>query len=188
MKRRAMRRVCASLVRGLDVPPPAGPGQLIDALCRRVAERSGRAVRHTLVPFPPRTVSGLWIATGDTDHILCELRTSPWHQLLITCHEIWHIVEPRRSGDGAGSAPALSGMDLGTLDASALGRIMAARGPYDAASERDADLFASLLLARLTRTPPRAGREVPGEPALHRVERTLGSDGDEGFVGDGGFV
>jgi hypothetical protein len=184
MNQRAMRRTCASLVRGLDIRPPAEPGQLIGALCRRLEERTGRDVRHTLVPFPPHTVSGLWAATDSTDHILCERNTSPWHQLLITCHEIWHIVEAHRSG--LADAPTLGGVELTSLDDTALGRILATRGPFDDAAEREADLFASLLIARLTRRLPRLDRAgadaISSDAAVHRVERTLRSQQDEEFL------
>ncbi|MGP3971436.1 hypothetical protein [Streptomyces sp. 6N223] len=143
-------------------------------------------MRHTLVPFPPQTVSGLWVATDSTDHILCEQNTSPWHRLLITCHEIWHIMEAHRSG--LAGASALTGVELTSLDDSALGRILGTRGPFDDAAEREADLFASLLIARLTRRLPRPDRHGtdahvdPPDAAVHRVERTLLSQRDEEFL------
>jgi hypothetical protein len=170
MTRKEMRRICASLIRGLDLSNPSDPAQMITALCRRLEERSGREVRHTLVPFPPHTVSGMWIATDTTDHILCETHTSPWHQLLITCHEAWHILEALRLGPGR--TRGLAG-ELTVLDASALGRIMAARGPYDAVTEQDADLFASLLIARLTDGPPAPEPDTPPDASVDRVKRTL---------------
>ncbi|NGO66954.1 hypothetical protein [Streptomyces boncukensis] len=171
MDKRAMRRSCALLVRGLVSERPDDPGAWIDPLCGRLRELSGRAVRHKLVAFPPRTVSGLWVATEDTDHILCEQNTSPWHQLLITGHEVWHILDGRRPA--AGGARCLPAVDAGSLSSEALGRIMAARGPYDARAEREADLFASLLLARLTSRSWKPGYGTPSDVAVHRVDRTL---------------
>ncbi|GAB2875299.1 hypothetical protein GCM10022245_07780 [Streptomyces mayteni] len=178
-----MRRICASLVGGLEIRPPAEPDQVMGALCRRLEEMTGREVRHTLAAFPPHTVSGLWVATGSADHILCERNTSPWHQLLITCHEFWHIVEGHRLGSAG--TPTLTGRELTLLDDTALGRILATRGSFDDAAEREADLFASLLIARLTRRrsrPDRPGTDAtPPDAAMHRVERTLRGQPDGTF-------
>ncbi|MFI2029804.1 hypothetical protein [Streptomyces buecherae] len=114
------------------------------------------------------------MATQDADHILCERHTSPWHQLLITCHEMWHVLEDQSGGTD--HSAALVGLEGTSLDDSALGRIMAARGPYDAQAEQDADLFASLLIAKLTRRVPTSAHGS-SDVTMNRVERTLRGPG-----------
>lgn len=178
MNQRAMRRICAALVRSLDLRHPVEPDELITTLCRYVGQKTGRDVRHMVVAFPPHTVSGLWIATETTDYILCEQHTSSWHRLLITSHETWHLLKGHYYGlDQPG---VLAGIELTSLDPSALGRIMAGRGPYDAKAEREADLFASMLLTKLTRgRHPPLSLEPTDDVTIHRVARTLRGDGGE---------
>ncbi|PJE94628.1 hypothetical protein CUT44_28135 [Streptomyces carminius] len=180
-----MRRGCAALVRDLDLPVPAEPDQVIAALCGRMRQRLGREVHHRLVPFPPDTVSGLWVATDSAHYVLCEERTSPWHQLLITCHEFWHM-EADHAGladhagrAGPGAAPADGGvpvLPLPSLDGATVARIVAGRTHCDAAAEQEADFFAALLMARISRWLPERTWDVPASDAalVHRLESTFG--------------
>ncbi|WP_070195824.1 hypothetical protein [Streptomyces oceani] len=205
MDLKSMRRSCAALVRDLDLPLPAEPEQVLAALCARMEQRQGKPVHHRLVAFPPNTVSGLWMATDDAHYILCEAHTSPWHQLLITCHEFWHMeadhqatgptaadiqrrlgpsvdavghtevdpaartgpadrTDPKRSTEGAGRA--------------AVTRILAGRTHCDAEEEQEADFFASLLMARVSRWLPaetwRAPESGSASEVVRRLETTLG--------------
>ncbi|MDG9702071.1 hypothetical protein [Streptomyces sp. DH37] len=174
MDMKAMRRSCAALVRDLDLPVPAEPDQVISALCDRMRQRLGKDVHHRLVPFPPDTVSGLWVATDSAHYILCEERTSPWHQLLITCHEFWHMEvehEATEAGDDA------LGPLLPSLDASTVARIVARRSHCDAVAEQEADFFASMLMAKVSRWLPERTWEVPDSAAavVHRLEAALGN-------------
>lgn len=165
------------MVDDLHLPIPAEPDQVISALCHRMKQRLGRDVQHRFVSFPPNTVTGLWIATDTVDYVLCEANTSPWHQLLITGHEFWHIEAQHQAtvADG-GDASQLA---FSALDPSAVSRIMASRSHYDAVVEQEADFFASLLLAKLTRWLPRQTWQVPEASAAvaHRLEETLGGGG-----------
>lgn len=172
---RAMRRSCAALVRDLDLPLPAEPEQVVAALCARMRQRLGRDVHHRLVSFPPDTVSGLWVATDTAHYILCEARTSPWHQLLITCHEFWHMEADHRA------TPSGDGIDrslLPSLDAHAVARIVAGRTHCTAEIEQQADFFASLLMARVSRWLPEETWTVPDSAAavVRRLETALGRE------------
>lgn len=169
-----MRRSCAALVRDLDLPLPAEPQQVITALCARMEQRQGRAVHHRLVPFPPDTVSGLWVATDDAHYILCEERTSPWHQLLITCHEFWHM-EVDHQATGADQESHDRRL-YPSLDPETVSRIVARRTHCSAAEEQEADLFASLLMAKVSRWLAEETWTVPDAEAavVHRLENTLG--------------
>ncbi|MCO8308818.1 hypothetical protein [Streptomyces sp. RKCA744] len=181
MGHKVMRRACASLVRDLQLPIPSDPDQVIIALCQRMEQRLGRHVQHRFVSFPPNTVSGLWVATDTVDYILCEEQTSPWHQLLITGHEYWHIEAEHRAtlADGHDSHQ----LAFPSLDQRAVARIMAKRSHYDAVAEQEADLFATMLSAKLTRWLPKQTWNVPPAAAdlVHRLEATLGgSAGQQG--------
>lgn len=173
-----MRRSCASLVRDLDLPVPAEPGQVIDALCERMRQRVGRDVHHRLVAFPPDTVSGLWVETDDAHYILCEQRTSPWHQLLITGHEFWHMEANHRAAtahsDDAGH------LLFPSLDPGTVARIVASRSHCSAEAEQEADFFASLLMGKVSRWLPEQRWVVPDSAAavVHRLEATLGHESE----------
>ncbi|WP_431781351.1 hypothetical protein [Streptomyces chumphonensis] len=178
MNIKTMRRSCAALVKDLDLPLPAEPEEVVAALCARMRQRLGRAVHHRLVAFPPDTVSGLWVATDDAHFILCEERTSPWHQLLITCHEFWHIEADHRATPGA--EETTDALLFPSLDPSTVGRIVARRTHCTAEEEQEADFFASLLMARVSRWLPRRTWPVPPSAAavVDRLENTLGRPAD----------
>jgi hypothetical protein len=178
MGMKAMRRACAALVRDLDLPLPAEPEQVIEALCGRMKQRLGREVHHRLVAFPPDTVSGLWVATDTAHYVLCEERTSPWHQLLITCHEFWHMEADHRT-----SVPVGEGVDRAlfpSLDERTVARIVARRTHCSAEAEQEADFFASMLMARVSRWLPEQTWTVPDSAAdvVRRLETALGRERD----------
>lgn len=179
MDLKAMRRSCAALVRDLDLPVPAAPDQLISALCGRMRQRLGRQVHHRLVPFPPDTVSGLWVATDSAHFILCEERTSPWHQLLITCHEFWHMEAGHRTvaADGQDATRLV----FPSLDPNTVARIVARRSHCTAEAEQEADFFAAMLMTKVSRwLPERTWPTVPDSAAavVHRLECSLGHESD----------
>lgn len=180
MGMKAMRRSCAALVRDLDLPLPAEPEQVIAALCGRMRQRLGKDVHHRLVAFPPDTVSGLWVATDTAHYILCEERTSPWHQLLITCHEFWHMEAGHQARLSGGGEACLDRSLFPSLDEQTVARIVAGRTHCSAGDEQEADLFASLLMTRVSRWLPEQTWTVPDSAAavVHRLETALGRDRD----------
>ncbi|MDG4830866.1 hypothetical protein O7627_16335 [Solwaraspora sp. WMMD1047] len=174
MDLRRMRRSCADLVRDLQPPDPTEPTQLITALCGRMGERLGVPVRHRLVRFPPETVSGLWIATDTANYLLCEQDTSGWHQLAITGHEFWHMeAEHQATAVPAGDVAGLGG---DSPDRATVARVVAARAHCEAVAEQEAELFASLLVAKLSRWLPQRTWAVPENAVgvVDRLESTLG--------------
>ncbi|MDG4790151.1 hypothetical protein O7626_30240 [Micromonospora sp. WMMD1102] len=176
------------MISDLDLPIPTEPHHVIASLCDRMAQRLDRPVRHRLVPFPPG-VSGIWAAKNDAYYILCEKNTSPWHQMLITGHEMWHI----ETGDVLTAIPADIVMDafFPSLRPDAVVRIAAARtdctgsgpaglsGKEDAAriqAEQEAELFGSMLAAKVSRWLPRQEWTVPpyARGVVARLESSLG--------------
>lgn len=170
-----MRRSCQALVRDLDLPVPAEPAELIDGLCSRMGQRLGQPVRHVLVKFPPGTVTGAWVATASENYIFCEQETSVWHQLAITGHEFWHMSAHHRSFaiDGGVLDPEI----FPSLDHAGMKRVLATRAHSCEDAEQEAEVFASMLLVRVSRWLPDQTCAVPQHAAglVDRLELTLGS-------------
>ncbi|WP_424216068.1 toxin-antitoxin system, toxin component (plasmid) [Streptomyces sp. BI20] len=107
---RRIARLCREVVRQLPSPPPSDPRELMHAVCAHFARWRGEVVRLMFRPFPPNTVSGVWIriapAEGVENLICVEENTSPEHQLVILGHEIWHMVAEDETGRCSGRHPA----------------------------------------------------------------------------------
>jgi hypothetical protein len=174
-----MRRVCTALVDDLCLPVPAEPQQLFEALSAKMSQLRGRPVRHLLVAFPPCTVTGLWVATDDMDYVFCEQHTSLVHQLRIFFHEFWHLYD----GHEGGTVGAALGLDdnlapsdlVPAIGQDQLARIIAARSPCSRREEEDAELFAWLLTAKVSRWMHKQQWTVPEHAAdiIGRLEAVL---------------
>lgn len=105
---RAMRKLGSELLEGARLTPPADVGEIIGALCAAYAERrgGGRKVDFQFSSFPPDTASGLWLELDDVDLIVVEQHTRPEHQLVIACHELWHLDEGSCDSVGPGMLAA----------------------------------------------------------------------------------
>ncbi|WP_189062057.1 hypothetical protein [Longimycelium tulufanense] len=173
MNRRQLRRSCSSLVEKLALPVPAEPEQLMDRLCELMGERLGLPVHRRLVGFPPGTVSGLWVATDAAHYILCEQDTSPWHQLVIFCHEFGHIAVKHDTAPLPDSA--LPTLPFASLDSHTVERIIARRTYCSSPEEKHAEIFGSLLLARVSRWLPQQTWVVPenARDIVQRLETTF---------------
>ncbi|MFC7306530.1 toxin-antitoxin system, toxin component [Streptomyces monticola] len=177
-----MRRLCGELVAGIELPAPAEPRDLHDALCGVMSSRRGRPVRHRTAAFPPRTASGLWLDMADQDLIVIEEQTAPDHQLVILGHELWHMEAGHCTHHvtGAGVAARLLSDDA---DLQATVQRVAARTHFDQADENDAESF-GLLLASKCRpwlAGGAVGRGAPGRDAVAgRIEASLGYRGPQG--------
>ncbi|MEU5146476.1 toxin-antitoxin system, toxin component [Streptomyces yangpuensis] len=145
---RAMRRLGSELLEGARLTPPADAAEIIGALCAAYAERRGqeRRVNFHFASFPPGTASGLWLELDDVDLIVVEEHTRPEHQLVIACHELWHL-------------------DEGTCDSVGPGMPAAARPAGQARPGRLADLLASDagLEAVVRQAAARADQQDPAE-------------------------
>ncbi|MFI1563780.1 toxin [Streptomyces sp. NPDC020490] len=119
---REMRRLADALVDPIRVPVPADPEVLLAALVASVSAWRGREVVVHRAVFPPHTASGLWLERETHDDVVVDRRAAPWHQLVIFCHEVWHM------NRGAASA---------------------ARTDFSLAEEQEADRFGMLMGRRL---------------------------------------
>lgn len=142
--RGGLRQRCEARLRDITVPDPFD----VSAFCAQLAERRGRAL-HVL-PLPrglgPEGPCGLWIATDNEDLIFVESGTSPLHREHIVVHEVAHIICGHADGGGAESVARL----LVDLDPTMVKAVLARAG-YTSEQEQEAELLASLILARARR-------------------------------------
>ncbi|MEU8774353.1 toxin-antitoxin system, toxin component [Streptomyces sp. NPDC048606] len=180
---RAMRRLGADLLAHTRVEPPGGAAEVIAGLCAAFARhRAGRPLDFRFAPFPPDTASGLWLKLDDRDLVVIEARTRPEHQLVIACHELWHVAEDTCDGHGPGMAVAarLTGPDgnLAELLRSEEGldgvvRRAAARADLGDPAEIRAETF-GLHLGKILKSllPPPRQESLPEE--VERIRSALG--------------
>jgi IrrE N-terminal-like domain len=173
MSRNDLQRRCERLLRDADVPDPFD----VDEFCARLAASRGRPLR--LVPLPPGSgpamPCGLWVATRDEDLIHVEPDTSPLHRGHIVLHELGHIVchHPPAAVQAAAFARLLPDLDPDLVER------MLGRTSYTDPQEQEAEMVASLLLARRGRHMPAAptpeGTDGEVAQVLGRLSRVLGS-------------
>ena len=143
---RTLRGICGHLA----VPQPFDLGQFAGA----VSEQRRRPVQ--LLDLPPAArgqLSGAWIATGDTDVIFLDPDASPFHRDIIGLHEFGHLLCAHPADpawDEALLTVLLPGLSMAAV------RHMRGRHGYPCGSgdeEREAELIASLILARANTGP-----------------------------------
>lgn len=131
-----------ALTRKLPIPVPWDRNVFIENL----GQMRGRAIR--LVPADTAALAdspcGIWLACDDEDVILHETGTTDYHIDQIVGHEIGHILLGHgRSAShpcDAAVCQALPDLDPDTV------RAVLGRSHYAGDQERDAEMFASLLL------------------------------------------
>ncbi|MEV5434323.1 toxin [Streptomyces sp. NPDC052701] len=126
-----MRRLADALIDPIRVPVPADPEVLFEALVASVSAWRGREVVVHRAVFPPHTASGLWLERETHDDVVVDERAAVWHQIVILCHEVWHM--RTRSVPAGGERP----------------RLVAARTDFSLAEEQEADRFGMLMGRRL---------------------------------------
>lgn len=131
-----MRRLADALIDPIQVPLPTDPETLFAALVDSVSAWRGREVTVHREVFPPHTASGLWLEREAQDIVVVDRRAAVWHQIVIFCHEVWHM--NRRKG--APAVPRTPG---------APPRAVAARTDFSLAEEQEADRFGMLMGRRL---------------------------------------
>ncbi|MER7761123.1 toxin-antitoxin system, toxin component [Streptomyces sp. NPDC097619] len=164
------------------------PQDLMRALCGHLTETGGREVRLMLEPFPPDTVSGLWIDLGDHEVVAVEKNTLPLHQMVILGHELWHRKEAETGRaaavpGGAGPAGATGGAGAAAAAARLLGdrwslgeaiAHVAARADHDPDEERRAERFGRLLAAKFLPFLLGTRTSRPPDALVGRMRTALG--------------
>ncbi|MCT7354161.1 toxin [Streptomyces sp. 15-116A] len=143
-----MRRLADALIDPIRVQVPADPEVLFEALVASVSAWRGREVVVHRAAFPPHTASGLWLEREHHDDIVVDERAAVWHQIVILCHEVWHM--NRRASDGRSADP---------------GQPVAARTDFSLAEEQEADRFGMLMGRRLRTWLDASADAVPAAPA-----------------------
>nr|WP_308383033.1 toxin [Streptomyces griseoviridis] len=170
-RNRQMRRLADVLIDPIRVPVPADPEELFEALVASVAAWRGREIVVRRETFPPHTASGLWLEAAGQDVVVVDRRAAVWHQIVILCHEVWHMSRrDEEAPPGPGGAP----------------RPVAARTDFSLAEEQEADRFGMLMGRRLRtwlQTPEETGYAVgdgDGDGLAGRIGAALGYRGQRG--------
>jgi hypothetical protein len=136
-----------ALARTLPIPIPWDRRQFVDT----VAQMRRRPIR--LIPTPTAMLTdspcGLWLKRDHDDIVIHEIGTSEYHMDQIICHEIGHMVlgHDRGTPDEQSSSmhTDLCTKLLPNVDPAAVQAVLG-RTDYASAQERDAEMFASMLM------------------------------------------
>jgi hypothetical protein len=136
-----------AIVRQLPIPVPWDRQLFIENMARQ----RGRPIR--LVPTDMSLIDapcGVWFACDNLDIIFHEAGTSDYHIDQIVCHEIGHMVLEHDRGARSNDMARYSQLrpDLLPDLKSGVGvvRAILGRSDYSGPQERDAEMFASLLM------------------------------------------
>jgi hypothetical protein len=138
-----VRRRCRARLRRLALPEPFD----LTELCRSVSIGRGRPLHVRGIPGPASRSRpcGIWIATGDDDWIFVDQQTSPLHRQHIVLHELAHML----CGHTSAELPENDLLRRLFPDLSpAMVKAVLGRSSYQSEYEREAELLASLILAR----------------------------------------
>jgi hypothetical protein len=164
---RRVRSTCARIVNQLELPDPFDAAQL----CADLGRRRGREIRLTPASLPPGHPCGLWVSTDEADYLFYEVNTTPLHQEHIIGHELGHLLLDH---EGVPAMPEESRRLLFTDLDPAMINTFFGRTHYSREEEQKAEWFASLLLARVRRTPSPAWSVAPDAAELaNRLELGL---------------
>lgn len=168
MNLRQLRRLCAARVEAFELPSPFD----VHKFCQSVERVRGRAIHLIARSLPTGSPSGLCVSTNTGDYIFYESETSALHQEHIILHEVGHLICEHHAPFVAGAE--LSQMLLPDLDPSMVQRVLG-RTCYPMWAEQEAEMIASLILARVERRRVEAFQHVPRDvaPVVARVERSL---------------
>lgn len=151
----------------LELPSPFD----VQAFCLSLERARGPTIRLFPRALPAGAPSGLCVSTSAGDYVFYELHTSALHQEHIILHEIAHLLCEHQA---VVSRREISRLFFPDLDPQMIERVLA-RTCYATWAEREAELIASLILAKVERHSLEAVWAVPSDvaPVVARVERSL---------------
>lgn len=164
MDLRAVRRSCDAVLDRLDVPHPFDVTLFVQA----VARHRGRGV-ILIARDGPTGPCGMWLALPDRDYIFYDAGASALHRDHIVLHELGHLA--CRHAPGRVLDPTVLQGLLPSLDPVTVAGVMG-RTSYSEVEEQEAEVFASLVLERSTRTP--TGQAPDQSTVLGRLDAMLG--------------
>jgi hypothetical protein len=167
MKLRQLQRICAAKVEALEIPSPFD----VHKFCKFVERARGRAIHLIPRALPVASPSGLCVSTNAGDYIFYESQTSALHQEHIILHEVGHLLCEHRAEV---SREEISELLLPDLDPGMVQHVLG-RTCHPVWAEQEAEIIASLILAKVERQRREAARATPSNvaPVVARVERSL---------------
>lgn len=170
---RQLLRFCQAKVDQLPLREPFDSTQLLIDL----ASVRGRTIRVTTLPWlaAPNLPCGVWVATADTDHVFVRQGTTGVHREQIILHEVGHMV----CAHGSSGSTDLFQHLLPNIDPVTIEKVLSRCG-YTEPQERQAELVATLALARMNRLAPsvnpRTAFDEASDARLGRLDQVLGGD------------
>lgn len=164
----SVRRRCERLLADVPVPEPFD----VQAFADTVASRRQRSLRLVA----KRTTSGpcgVWLALPGADYVFYEPATSALHRDHIILHELGHLLWDHGTSEPV--ADAVLAELMPNLDVAMVRRVLG-RTTYSAVEEQEAEMVATLLLQRASRTTVRRPDVPVGADGdvLARIQDTLG--------------
>ncbi|WP_335980903.1 ParH-like protein [Streptomyces sp. CA2R106] len=167
---REMWKRCRRTVDGLDLPDPFDAAVFIGML----AGTRGRPIELVPISAALHTPCGLLVTTDRADCILYAADTSALHQQHILLHEAAHLICGHH--ETAPAASAAAEVLMPHLAPSLVQRVLG-RSVYTEPQEQEAELVASMILAR-TAQDARDARPQPPHPGRARLDRLFGTPED----------
>lgn len=174
MQGRAVRHRCEAVLADVAIPSPFDLGQF----CQALGARRGRPI-HLVAKTVADGPCGILLALADADLIFFEADTSPLHRDHIVLHEIGHVLCDHTVNDRIHD-DVLRRL-FPSCEPSVVHRILGRAG-YTDTEEREAEMIATLVLERATRTSTPSATPAAGDMAgvLARLQATLGGRGERG--------
>ncbi len=158
-----LRRLCEDRLRRLNirVPNPFDAEQL----CAELARQRGRPIqiRPTLKAAAGKAC-GFWVGTDTMDVIVVEQGTTRQHQDHIIAHEIGHMVFDHYAEMADTTVAALASH----LDPELIRRVLG-RTVYTRREEQEAEVFASVLMSKVSRSRETTSQKSP--PSTSGLDR-----------------
>ncbi|CRK59301.1 Cinorf13 protein [Alloactinosynnema sp. L-07] len=172
-----IREQCVLLIDGLGISEPFDMAVLL----RAWPEKFGARIELVPAKLGSSLPCGLLVSTGEIHYVCYDATASPLHRTQIICHELGHVAlghtEPVDDSldKRLGHLEPVAGLEIlhrlmPTLSPGLIRRLMG-RTVYDAEQERDAELFALLLVAAVARNSTHRSTAVG--PTLGRLPGLL---------------
>lgn len=169
---RPLQQRCRRMLADLDLPEALN----LDLLLERLAERRGRPLR--LLPLLPGLrdePSGMWVPLPDEDVIFAESSISDWYRDHVVLHEVGHMLWGHQ-GAVRDVAGWLGQYGVERAHPAPVAMRCAATAHEQ---EREAEMIALLLEARISQQPACGPPTSPGTPVevaevLGRLTAALG--------------
>jgi hypothetical protein len=167
---------CEDLVESLSFPQPWE----LHAFIARLARHRGKRILLREVSLGLGHPCGMLVCTAEIDYIYCSSDAGGLHAQHSVLHEVGHLLlEHGGLSAGGAATPHVAGQDavrrlLPDLAPELIVRMLG-RGSYASEQEREAELFASLAMARVS-SPRRQyhGVRCEGGGALARLDAAFG--------------